>query len=88
MAATVRDGEAAARVEMDDHDDGGAASDGEMDMDMDVEADSELQHGRDAAGRANDGDGDDEYALVSNHVPFLRTAAAATVAGRRAGCFP
>ena len=71
MAASVRDGAAAAatgRVEMDDHYDGGA-SDGEMDMD--VEADSDFQHGRNAdadADRGNDGDGDDEYALVSNHV--------------------
>jgi hypothetical protein len=73
MAASVRDGGAAAaaeRVGMDDHD--GAASDGEMDMDMDVdvdvEADSEVQHGG-AADRRN-GDGDDEYALVSNHVSW------------------
>lgn len=81
MAATVRDGEAAAaaRVEMDDHDDGGAASDGEMDMDMDVEADSELQHGRDAAGRANDGDGDDEYALLTR---ITDTSAAEARAGK------
>jgi hypothetical protein len=78
MAASVRDGGAAAaaeRVGMDDH--GGAASDGEMEMDMDVdvdvEADSEVQHGGAAAAadrRNGDGEGDDEYALVSNHVSW------------------
>ncbi|CAM0912995.1 unnamed protein product [Alopecurus aequalis] len=72
MAASVRDGAAATgRVEMDDHD--GGASDGEMDMD--VEADIDFQHGRDAA----DGDGDDEYALLTR---ITDTSAAEARAGK------
>ncbi|VAI83133.1 unnamed protein product [Triticum turgidum subsp. durum] len=79
MAASVREGAAAAAAAghaVDDYD----VSDGEMDVDVDVEAGSELQHAGGAGddGR-RDGDGDDEYALLTR---ITDTSAAEARAGK------
>ncbi|VAI70903.1 unnamed protein product [Triticum turgidum subsp. durum] len=75
MAASVREGAAAAAAAghaADDYD----VSDGEMDVD--VEAGSELQHAGDDR-RDGDGDGDDEYALLTR---ITDTSAAEARAGK------